>query len=85
MDNVVTLTGARVNVERTVNEGVVTVLREVMQKAEAGEIVGIAGVVYLASEGIGYIAVGEMNALTMAGAMDAVKMRLIDECYEDGE
>ncbi len=84
MDNVVSLSGQRITTERRANDALVAALRELLAKAETGELTALVGAVQTAGDGIGYVLVGQMNALTVVGALEVVKLNLIAEC-EDGE
>jgi hypothetical protein len=69
--------------ERQVVESTVEALREMLEMAEAGELIGFAGA-YLTHDGCGcYRVAGRIGGYSALGALEVAKSHLIDINRED--
>ena len=83
MGNVTALHGGEVNTF-TPNEGCTKALREMLEKAEAGEITGIV-CARLHGDNLGsYTIAGMIGPYSLLGALDMAKSELIDHMKDQG-
>ena len=81
-DNVVTLTGASV-VQNKPNETCVRALRELLERAEAGDFVGIACAVLHGDATASYRVCGSVGGYSLVGANECVRAHLVTLNMED--
>jgi hypothetical protein len=77
MSNVVGLRGQAVVDHRVAREEVVAECRDLLERAEAGEIIGVAGVMLYSDESTGYIDAG-VATYSMVGRLHGAITQLLE-------
>lgn len=82
---VVSLNGEDINAPGEPNEMLVEAIKEVLERAENGEIVGAAVAMTAADNTTPYMLVGEIGGFSMSGALSALKTHVDLQNIEGAE